>query len=71
MPRMTLTRMPDHESVLVPFEADTEFNIDNGPEGATILALYRQGSQQIIHVRETRAQILEARLMVLHGTPRS
>ncbi|WP_282029950.1 hypothetical protein [Paracoccus marcusii] len=63
--------MPDHKPMLVPFEADTEFNIDNGPEGATILALYRQGSQQIIHVRETRAQILEARLMALDGTPRS
>ena len=69
MPRMTLTRMPDQEPVLVPFEADTEFNIDNGPEGATILALYRQGSQQIIHVRETRAQILEARFKALRGIP--
>ncbi len=68
MPRMTLTRMPNHEPVLVLFEADTEFNIDNGPEGATILALYRQGSQQIVHVQETREQILEARFKALGTT---
>ncbi|WP_394227859.1 hypothetical protein [Paracoccus marcusii] len=60
--------MPDNEPVLVSFEADTEFNIDNGPEGATILALYRQGSQQIVHVQETREQILEARFKALGNT---
>lgn len=69
MPRMTLTRMPN-DPVVIQFEADTEFNIDNGPEGATILALYRQGSQQIIHVRETREQIISARLAVLSELPR-
>ena len=70
MPRMTLTRMPDDNPVVIRFEADTEFNIDNGPEGATILALYRQGSQQIIHVRETREQIIADRLAVLSGLSR-
>ena len=70
MPRMTLTRMPDNDPVVLQFEADTEFNIDNGPEGATILALYRQGSQQIIHIRETREQIISARLAVLSGLSR-
>lgn len=68
MLRMTLTRMPDNEPLLVSFEADTEFNIDNGSEGATILALYRQSSQQIVHVQETRQQILEARLKALGNT---
>ncbi|MEQ5796301.1 hypothetical protein LZ686_16835 [Paracoccus sp. NFXS7] len=67
---MTLTRMPDNLPVAIRFEADTEFNIDNGPEGATILALYRRGSQQIIHVRETREQIISARLAALSGISR-
>ncbi len=70
MPRMTLTRMPDRNPVVIQFEAVTEFNIDNGPEGATILALYQRGSQQIIHVCETREQIISARLAALSGISR-
>lgn len=61
MPRMTLKRMPTGEPVELSFTEDTEFNIDSGPEGATILSLYRNGSQRILHVTETRQQILEAR----------
>ena len=70
MPRITLTRVPEDDPVVLQFEADTEFNIDNGPEGATILALYRQGSQQIVHVREAREQIINARLAALSLMPR-
>ena len=40
MPHMTLTRMPSRERVVLTFTEATEFNIDNGAEGATILALY-------------------------------
>ena len=65
MPQMTLIRMPEGKSVEVTFTEDTEFNIDNGAEGATILALYRDGTQQILHVRETRQQILDARRAAL------
>ena len=39
MPQMTLTRMPTDEPVGLTFTEATEFNIDNGAEGATILAL--------------------------------
>lgn len=59
--------MPSGDPVTVTFTADTEFNIDNGPEGATILALYRDGSQRIVHVLETRQQIADARKAALSG----
>jgi len=65
MPRMRLTRMPEGTSVELNFTTDTEFNIDNGPEGATILALYFNGSQRILHVRETWQQIVDARKAAL------
>lgn len=65
MPHLTLIRMPEGEPVVVTFTEDTEFNIDNGAEGATILSLYREGSQQILHVRETRQQIINARRAAL------
>ena len=61
MPRMTLTRMPTGEPVDLSFTTETEFNIDSGPEGATILSLHQNGSQRIVHVAETRQQILDAR----------
>lgn len=61
MPQMTLTRMPSDTPVVLTFVQTTEFNIDNGAEGATILGLYQNGSQQIVHVRETRQEILDAR----------
>lgn len=61
MPKMTLTRMPSDTPVVLTFIQTTEFNIDNGAEGATILGLYQNGSQQIVHVRETRQEILDAR----------
>ena len=61
MPHMTLTRMPSRERVVLTFTEATEFNIDNGAEGATILALY----QNIVHVRETRQEILDARRAAL------
>ena len=64
---ITLTRMPNGDPVTVTFTADTEFNIDNGPEGATILALYRDGSQRIVYVLETRQQIVDARKAALSG----
>ncbi|WP_405403280.1 hypothetical protein [Paracoccus sp. Ld10] len=64
---MTLTRMADNTPFVIQFEGDTEFNIDTGSGGATILALYRRGSQQIVHVRETRDQIIHARLAALSG----
>tara|TARA_R110000744_G_scaffold17406_1_gene47176 strand:+ start:236 stop:439 length:204 start_codon:yes stop_codon:yes gene_type:complete len=61
MPKMTLTRMPSDTPVVLTFIQTTEFNIDNGAEGATILGLYQNRSQQIVHVRETREEILDAR----------
>lgn len=69
MPRMTLTGMPGHHPVVLSFEADTRFTIENGPEGATILGLHRQGSQQIVHVRETCDQIIAARAAALWNAP--
>ena len=65
MPKMTLTRMPSDTPVVLTFIQTTEFNIDNGAEGATILALYHNGSQHIVHVRETRQEILDARRAAL------
>lgn len=61
MPKMTLTRMPSDTPVVLTFIQTTEFNIDNGAEGATILGLCQNRSQQIVHVRETRQEILDAR----------
>ena len=65
MPQITLTRMPSGEPVGLTFTQATEFNVDNGAEGATILALYQNGSQHIVHVRETRQEILDARRAAL------
>lgn len=65
MPQMTLTRMPSGTPIVLTFAEDTEFNVDKGAGGATILALYWNGSQQIVHVRETRQEILNARRVAL------
>lgn len=67
MPRMTVTGMPLGKPIVLTFTKDTEFNIDNGAEGATILALYHNGTQQIVHVRESREEILDARRAALEG----
>ena len=65
MIHITLTRMPTGDPVELTFTKHTEFNIDNGPEGATIVALYLDGSQRIVHVRETRQEIIDARRAAL------
>ena len=65
MPQMTLTRMPLGTPVVLTFAEDTEFNIDEGAERATILALYRNGSQHVVHVRETQQEIIDARRAAL------
>lgn len=65
MPQMTLTRMPSGEPVDLTFTEKTEFNIDNSAKGSTILALYQNGSQQIVHVRESRQEIIDARRAAL------
>ncbi|WP_282030002.1 hypothetical protein, partial [Paracoccus marcusii] len=52
-------------SRLLTFAEDTEFNIDESAERATILALYRNGSQHVVHVRETRQEIIDTRRAAL------
>tara|TARA_R110001606_G_scaffold119705_2_gene251083 strand:- start:3523 stop:3726 length:204 start_codon:yes stop_codon:yes gene_type:complete len=65
MPQMPLTRMPSDTPVVLTFAEDTEFNIDESAERATILALYRNGSQHVVHVRETRQEIIDTRRAAL------
>lgn len=65
MPQMKLTRMPSGKPVELTFTKAFEFNIDEGAESATILALYQNGSQHIVHVRETRQEICDARRAAL------
>ena len=65
MPQMTLTIVPSGTPVVLTFAEDTEFNIDEGAERVTILALYRNGSQHVVHVRETRQEIIDARRAAL------
>ncbi len=65
MPRMTLTGMPANDPIVLSFEADTKFIIDNGPEGFMILALYPRGSRQIAYVRKMHDQIISAHAAAL------
>lgn len=69
MAQMTLTRVPDGQSVRLVFSADTEFNVTTGPEGATILSLYQNGAQRVVHVCEGLEEIIAARIAGLAEQP--